>query len=63
MPRKFRTPLWALVGAIAVLGCAYLFFSLPHKTQLWFLAWNAVGIVVYLAYSRRNSVLAKGGDA
>ena len=42
---------------------ALLFWSLPQRTQLWFLVWNAVGFVVYLAYSRRNSVLAKGGDA
>lgn len=38
-------------------------FSLPHRTQLWFLIWNAIGVVVYLAYSRRNSLLARGHDA
>ena len=54
MPRKFRTPLWALVGAIAVLGCAYLFFSLPAKTQLYFLCWNVLGVVIYFAYARPN---------
>ena len=62
-PRVFRTPLAWLVGPIAIVGCLYLFWSLPQRTQLWFLVWNAVGFVVYLAYSRRNSVLAKGGDA
>ena len=51
-PRMFRTPLWWLVGAGAVLGCIYLFFSLPMKTQLWFLAWNAFGVVIYFAYAR-----------
>ena len=62
-PRVFRTPLAWIVGPVAILGCLYLFWSLPQRTQLWFLVWNAVGFVVYLAYSRRNSVLAKGGDA
>ncbi|MDT4879829.1 putative amino acid permease YhdG [compost metagenome] len=62
-PRVFRTPLAWVVGPVAILGCLYLFWSLPQRTQLWFLVWNAVGIVVYLAYSRRNSMLAKGGDA
>ena len=52
MPRMFRTPLWWLVGAIAVLGCAYLFFSLPTKTQLYFLIWNVLGVVIYFAYAR-----------
>ncbi|KRA54123.1 amino acid permease [Pseudoxanthomonas sp. Root65] len=62
-PRVFRTPLAWVVGPVAILGCLYLFWSLPHRTQLWFLVWNVVGIIVYLAYSRRNSMLAKGGDA
>jgi basic amino acid/polyamine antiporter, APA family len=61
--RVFRTPLAWVVGPVAILGCLYLFWSLPQKTQLWFLLWNAVGVVVYLAYARRNSLLAKGADA
>ncbi|MGJ3625838.1 APC family permease [Sphingomonas sp. MMS24-JH45] len=48
-PRTFRTPLAPVVGTIGVLGCAYLFFSLPQKTQLWFLFWNLLGLVVYFA--------------
>lgn len=60
--RVFRTPLAWVVGPVAILGCLYLFWSLPQKTQLWFLAWNAVGVIVYLAYGRRNSLLAKGAD-
>ncbi len=62
-PRIFRTPAAWLVGPLAIGGCLYLFWSLPRTTQLWFLAWNAIGIVVYLLYSRRSSLLAKGGDA
>ncbi|GAB2512833.1 amino acid permease [Lysobacter humi (ex Lee et al. 2017)] len=58
-PRVFRTPAAWIVGPIAIVGCLYLFWSLPQRTQLWFLAWNAVGIVVYLAYGRRGSVLAR----
>ncbi len=56
--RPFRTPLWWVVGPLAVAGCAYLFWNLPHKTQIWFATWNAVGIVVYLLYGRRKSRLA-----
>lgn len=61
--RVFRTPLAWVVGPVAILGCVYLFWSLPQRTQLWFLAWNVIGVVAYLAYGRRNSVLAKGKDA
>ena len=58
LPRPFRTPVWWLVGPLAVAGCLYLFASLPHRTQLWFLAWNTVGVLAYLAYGRRSSRLA-----
>jgi APA family basic amino acid/polyamine antiporter len=58
-PRVFRTPLWWLVGSLAVAGCLYLFANLPLKTQLFFLAWNGVGLIVYFAYSMRASRLAR----
>ncbi len=57
--RKFRTPLAYVVGPLAVIGCVYLFFSLPSKTQLYFLAWNVLGLVAYFAYGRRNAVINK----
>ena len=57
--RGFRTPLAWVVAPLAILGCAYLFWSLPQKTQLYFLAWNVVGFVLYVAYARRNSLLGR----
>ena len=62
-PRVFRTPLAWVVGPVAILGCLYLFWSLPRTTQLWFFAWNALGVVAYLAYGRRASLLARARDA
>jgi APA family basic amino acid/polyamine antiporter len=53
--RPFRTPLPWVVGLGGALGCAYLFISLPHQTQIAFGIWNLVGLVVYFAYARRNS--------
>ena len=43
-PRAFRTPLWWLVGPLAIAGCVYLFISLPDVTHLWFFGASAVGI-------------------
>jgi len=57
--RTFRTPLAFVVGPLAALGCIYLFLSLPHTTQLYFLVWNVVGLVLYFLYSRRNALIAK----
>jgi basic amino acid/polyamine antiporter, APA family len=56
--RPFRTPAAWLVGLGAILGCLYLFISLPHQTQIAFGAWNLVGLAVYFAYARSN--VAKG---
>ncbi len=60
--RVFRTPLAWVVGPLAILGCLYLFASLPRMTQWWFLLWNAIGVVAYFAYGRRNSLLGKARD-
>lgn len=62
-PRVFRTPLAWVVGPVAILGCLYLFWSLPQKTQLWFLVWNAIGLVAYMVWGRRGSLLARGQEA
>ena len=58
-PRGFRTPAAWLIGPLAIVGCAYLFWSLPHRTQLYFLAWNVLGVVLYVVYARRNSQLGR----
>jgi APA family basic amino acid/polyamine antiporter len=57
LPRPFATPLVWLIGPAAVLGCLYLFTSLSAKTISFFFIWNAVGVLVYLAYGRTNSRL------
>ena len=59
LTRPFHCPAPWLVGPLAIAGCLYLFASLPAVTIVWFLAWNAFGLVVYLAWSRRRSVLAR----
>ncbi|GMU68593.1 MAG: amino acid permease [Steroidobacteraceae bacterium] len=58
-PRVFATPWPWLVAPLAVVGCIYLFISLPAATQIRFVIWNAIGIVVYLLYGRVKSHLAR----
>lgn len=55
MVRTFSTPLPWLIGGVAIAGCAYLFFSLPERTQLYFLIWNALGIALYLLVGARGA--------
>lgn len=57
--RPFKTPLAFVVGPAAILGCLYLFFSLPTVTQARFFIWMAIGLVVYFVFSRGASRLAK----
>lgn len=61
-PRVFKAPQWWLVGAITIIGCIVFFFSLRPSTQLYFLYWNAAGLVIYFAWSAWNSRLAKGEE-
>ena len=54
-PRQFRTPLPWVVGLGAILGCLYLFYSLPEKTQIYFFFAHVVGLAIYLLYGSRRT--------
>jgi APA family basic amino acid/polyamine antiporter len=57
--RIFRAPLGKGVAVLCIAGCVYLFASgLPAFTQIWFVFWNAMGLIVYFAYGARKSRLA-----
>jgi len=58
-PRPFTTPAVWIVGPLSLLGCGFLFFSLPPSTQLTFLLWSLVGLALYFAYGFWKSPLAK----
>jgi basic amino acid/polyamine antiporter, APA family len=60
VPRLFRCPAPTLVGGLAILGCLYLFASLPATTQGRFAVATAIGLAIYLVYGRRNSRLRAG---
>ena len=49
-PRKFTTPLPWVVGIAGILGCAYLFISLPVITQIFFLVAQVLGLLYYAVY-------------
>jgi len=58
-PRRFTTPLPWVVGVGAILGCGYLFWSLPVKTQTYFLVWNAGGLILYWLYGHGRAEKAR----
>jgi APA family basic amino acid/polyamine antiporter len=58
-PRVFRVPLGLVVAFLCIAGCVYLFLNgLPQFTQVWFVIWNAGGLVLYFLYGVRRSRLA-----
>jgi len=59
LKRVFRCPAPYLVGTLAILGCAYLIFSLPAATLVRFLIWNAIGLAAYLVYGRSRSLAGR----
>ena len=61
MARTFRTPLPWVIGLVAILGCAYLFYNLPQTTQIYFLLAHVLGIAIYLLYGSSRAERARAG--
>jgi len=59
--RKFRAPLPWVIGIGGILGCLYLFISLPSRTQLFFLSAQVIGLVLYAIYGSRAAERARAG--
>ncbi len=57
--RPFRCPMVPLVPVLGILSCLMLMFSLPVANWWRLGAWLALGFVIYFAYSRKHSVMAK----
>ncbi len=58
--RPFRTPAVFIVAPAAMLGCAYLYFSLPLVAILVLPGWGAIGLAIYFLYSRKRSYVGRG---
>jgi basic amino acid/polyamine antiporter, APA family len=65
LPRGFRCPGMPVVPIIGIGFSIWLITFLVWQTYVRFAVWFVLGLIVYLAYSRRNSRLAlvRQGDA
>lgn len=57
--RKFRAPLPWLVGIVGIVGCLYLFISLPNRTQIFFVVAQVIGLMLYFVYGGRAAEKAR----
>jgi basic amino acid/polyamine antiporter, APA family len=53
--RPFRVPFSPVVPVLSALACLYLMLNLSIETWLRFLAWLALGMVIYAIYGYRHS--------
>lgn len=55
--RSFRVPFVWLVAPLSVFFCLILMAGLPLENWIRFVVWLAIGLVIYLTYSRKRSTL------
>jgi APA family basic amino acid/polyamine antiporter len=56
--RQFRTPAVWVIAPLAAAGCVFLFFQLSGYTEIMFLCWAIIGLLVYGLYGRTRSHMA-----
>ena len=56
----YRVPWVPFLPVLSAVLCTYLMLNLTTLTWVRFMAWMALGVVVYVCYGMRNSRLAKG---
>lgn len=59
LQRGFRVPWVPLLPLASIAACLWLMLNLTGLTWLRFGIWLAIGVVVYLAYGRRHSLLGR----
>ena len=59
LKRSFKCPFVPVVPGLAIIFCGYLIYSLPRITQYRFVAWLALGLVVYFIYGVKHSTLSE----
>jgi APA family basic amino acid/polyamine antiporter len=57
--RGFRVPFGPVIPILSVLFCILLMAGLPAKTWMRFFIWLAIGLVIYILYSRKRSEFYK----
>jgi APA family basic amino acid/polyamine antiporter len=57
--RPFRAPFGVVTPVLGIVTCLILMFSLPVENWVRLAVWLAIGFVIYFAYGRKHSVMAR----
>jgi basic amino acid/polyamine antiporter, APA family len=57
--RPFRAPLVPFVPVMGIITCLLLMFSLPAENWVRLVVWLGIGLVIYVLYGQRHSILNK----
>lgn len=63
LPRPFRVPLAPWLPLLTIAFASYLFLNLPRLTWIRFCIWLILGILIYIFYGYRHSLLANQEQA
>ncbi len=58
-PRAFKCPFVPVIPVLGILFCGYMMIRLEFSTWLRLVIWLALGAIIYAAYGRRHSKLAR----
>jgi len=61
--RPFRVPLFPVIPILGVVFCLVLMFSLPPENWLRLFVWLFIGLIIYIFYGRKHSIMEKMGAA
>ncbi len=59
LKRPFKCPWVPVIPLMGILSCLYLIIVLPRVTQIRFVVWLVIGLIIYFLYSRKHSTLNK----
>lgn len=57
--RPFRCPFVPVIPILGIVTCLMLMFSLPAANWWRLIAWLAIGLVIYLCYGQKHSILGQ----
>lgn len=59
LERPFRVPFVPLLPIVSIVMSIYLMLNLPASTWIRFVVWIAIGLIIYLFYGYKHSLLSR----